>query len=303
MIKKIKRFFYDREIRFNYLCMLGLYNKLNDEEFLKKKFKMEMGCELNLQNPQTFSEKLQWLKIHDRKEIYTKMVDKHEVKSIVSSLIGHEYVIPEYGVWDSFDEIDFESLPNQFVLKCTHDSGGVIICRDKTKFDFAKSKKFFDKRLKRNAYVFSREWPYKNVKPRIIAEKYIEELGTEDLKDYKFFCFNGKVPYMFVASNRLGLGETKFDFFDEGFNHLDLINGHPNSAEPILKPKNFDKMIQLASEMSKGIAQVRIDFYDTGQNVFFGEFTFSHWGGTKPFIPQKWDQIFGDCIDLSIVDK
>lgn len=298
MIKKICRFLSDKEIRFNYLCILGMYNRLSDENFLKKKFKTFMGYELDLDNPVTFSEKLQWLKLYDRKEIYTSMVDKHLVKQIVSDLIGSEYVIPEYGCWDKFSDIDFDKLPNQFVLKCNHDSGGIYICKDKSQINKKELNRFFTKRLSRNSYIFSREWPYKNVQPKILAEKYIEEIGSTDLKDYKFFCFNGKVPYLFVASGRNDKEETRFDFYDSQFNWLDLQNGHPNSKIPPSKPGNFELMLHLAEKMSTGIPQVRIDFYDTGERVYFGEFTFSHWGGTKKFVPDEWDKVFGSCISL-----
>ena len=297
-VKRVGRFLFDKETRFNYLCILGAYNGLSDEAFLKKKFKIAMGYEPDLENPLTYSEKLQWLKLHDRKNIYTQMVDKHEVKALVRDMIGEEYVVPEYGCWDHFDDIDFDALPDKFVLKCTHDSGGIYICKDKSRMDKAAVKEFMEKRLGRNSYIFEREWPYKNVKPRILAEKYIEEIASDDLKDYKFFCFDGNVPYLFVASERMGDSETKFDFFDREYNHLDLINGHPNAAVIPEKPRNFDLMLELSEKMSKGIPQVRIDFYDTGEHVYFGEFTFSHWGGTKPFEPEKWDRIFGDCIKL-----
>lgn len=278
---------------------LHLFDKMSDEKYLKLLYRVNIGKKLNLENPQTYNEKLQWLKINDRKDIYTEMVDKHLVKDYVKKIIGEEYIIPTLGVWDSFDEINFEKLPEQFVLKCTHDSGGLIICTDKNKLDKVKAKKKLEKCLKINYYKRFREWPYKNVKPRIIAEKYmVDESGTE-LKDYKFFCFDGKVKAMFIATDRSDPNtETKFDFFDRDFNHLPFINGHPNSDKKIKKPESFEKMIELAEKLSVGMPQVRIDFYDIYGQVYFGEITFFHWSGTKPFEPEEWDYTFGSWIEL-----
>lgn len=255
-----------------------------------------MGKRLNLKNPQTFNEKLQWLKLYDRNPEYTKMVDKYEVRKYISDKIGEEYLIPLLGVWDSFDEIDFDKLPDQFVLKCTHDSGGLVICRDKSKLDINKARKTINKCLKKNFYKFTREWPYKNVKPRIIAEKFmVDESGTE-LKDYKFFCFDGTVKALFIATDRPY--DTKFDFFDSDFNHLDIRHGHPNSNRELSKPKGFDEMIKLSQILSKGMAHVRVDLYDINGKIYFGELTFFHHGGLVPFDPPKWDEIFGEWLTL-----
>lgn len=277
----------------------GFFHSVPDDKMLKKMFKFSFGRELNLENPQTFNEKLQWLKLYDRKPIYTTMVDKYEAKKYVADIIGEEYVIPTYGVWDKFGDIDFDTLPDQFVLKCTHDSGGLAICRDKSKFDIKKAGKKINKSLKRNYYWANREWPYKDVKPRIIVEKYMVDESGYELKDYKFFCFNGEMKLLFVAKDRgLETEETKFDFFDEDFNHLPFTNGHPNSKPPYFKPDNFEKMKELAEKLSKNIPQLRVDFYNINGQIYFGELTFYHWSGLMPFNPPEWDLKLGEMIKL-----
>ena len=272
---------------------------MNDEQYLKQKYKRIFGKELNFENPQTFNEKLQWLKLYDRNPEYTKMVDKYEAKKYVASIIGEEYIIPTLGVWDRFEDIDFESLPNQFVLKTTHDSGGVVICNDKNNFDYKTARKKLNSSLKRNFYLMGREWPYKAVKPRILAEVYMEDEETKDLRDYKFFCFDGDVKALFIATERQNKNEeTKFDFFDADFNHLDVRNGHPNAKVLPSKPICFEQMKKLAGILSKGIPQLRVDFYEINGNVYFGELTFFHWSGFVPFEPKSFDKIFGDWIIL-----
>ena len=257
-----------------------------------------MGSELNIKKPQTYNEKLQWLKLYDRKPIYSTMVDKYEVKKYVASIIGEDHIIPTLGVWDHFDDINFNLLPNQFVLKCTHDSGTTIICKDKKKFDKRATREKIEKRLKRNYYWCGREWPYKNVKPRIIAEPYMENKTTHDMRDYKFFAFNGVVKALFIATERNSPGETKFDFFDADFNHLPFTNGHPNAEKVPSKPLKFEEMKTIASMLSKGIPQLRVDLYEVNGIVYFGEMTFFHWNGMVPFNPPEWDTVFGNWIKL-----
>ena len=280
----------------------GKYGKkLSDEEYLKKTFQLSMGKPLNLENPQTFNEKLQWLKLYDRKPEYTMMVDKYLVREYIAKTIGEEYLIPLLGVWNSPDEIDFEKLPNQFVLKCNHNSGlGMCICKDKTKLNIKKVKAELAKGLKQDYYLTGREWPYKDVPRKIIAEQFMVDESGYELKDYKFFCFDGQVKALFVAKDRQTKGEeTKFDFFDENFNHLPFINGHPNSKPPYFKPENFDEMKSLAEKLSVGIPQVRVDLYNINGHVYFGELTFSHWSGMVPFEPEEWDYKLGEWIQLS----
>ena len=272
---------------------------LPDSLYLKQLFKRKLGRKLDLKNPQTFNEKLQWLKLYDRNPEYTKMVDKYEVKKYVANKIGEQYIIPTLGIWNKFEEIDFDTLPNQFVLKTTHDSGGVVICRNKDIFDYKAAKKKLKSSLKNNFYYLGREWPYKNVKPRIIAEKYMEDSSTKDLRDYKFFAFDGVVKALFIATDRQNQNEeTKFDFYDSDFKHLDFTNGHPNSNIEIEKPQRFEEMKKLAEKLSEKIPQIRCDFYEINGNVYFGELTFFHWSGLPPFNPEEWDKTFGDWIKL-----
>ena len=293
------RYILDSKYRFNKNASLGFYNKVPDEKFLKRTYALSMNKQLNLEEPKTYNEKLQWLKLYDRKPIYTTMVDKYEVKKYVADIIGEEYVIPTLGVWDKFEDVDFHSLPEQFVLKCTHDSGGLAICKDKSNFDIKKARKKINKSLKRNYYLANREWPYKDVKPRIIAEKYMEDTQTAELRDYKFFCFDGEAKMLFIATDRQKKGEeTKFDFFDMDFNHLPFTNGHPNAAVIPQKPKCFEEMKALAEKLSANIPQVRIDFYEVDEKVYFGEITFFHWSGMKPFKPEEWDEKIGSWIKL-----
>jgi len=281
------------------LDKLKLSKFIPDKPYLKIKFRAHMGKKLNLKNPQTFSEKLQWMKLYNRRPEYTMMVDKYEVKDYVEGIIGSEYIIPTLGVWDRVEEIDFDALPNQFVLKCTHDSGGLVICKDKSKLDIEKAKETMRKALLADFYFMGREWPYKNVPKRIIAEEYKEDTETGELRDYKFFCFDGVVKALFIASDRQAEGEeVKFDFFDTEFNHLPFKNGHPNATKEIKKPVTFEKMKELAAKLSVGIPQVRVDFYEVDGKIYFGEITFFHHDGMTPFDPEEWDYKFGEWINL-----
>lgn len=279
----------------------GWFNWMSDEQYIRIAYRARMGKKLVLDPPQTFSEKLQWLKLYNRKPEYTAMVDKYEVKPIVAKIIGEEYIIPTLGLWNHFDEIDFDKLPNQFVLKCTHDSGGLVVCKDKSKLDRKAAKGKIEQCLKNNFFWGMREWPYKNVKPRIIAEQYMEDEQTKELRDYKFFCFDGEVKALFIATERMKEGEeTKFDFFDENYNHLPFTNGHPNAEVLPQKPECFEEMKALAAKLSKGIPHVRVDFYEVNGKVYFGEMTFFHWSGFTPFVPEEWDYTFGSWIKLPI---
>lgn len=298
-IKKIKKFLFDEKTRFFYLSKCGFYRTMDDARYLEKIYKYKFGKDLSLENPKTFNEKLQWLKLHDRKPEYTSMVDKYEAKKYVSSIIGEEYIIPSLGIWDKFDDIDFDALPDQFVLKCTHDSGGLVVCRDKSKLHIKKAKSKINSSMKKNFFWVGREWPYKNVKPMIIAEKYMEDSSTAELRDYKFFCFDGNPEALFVATDRQKEGEeVKFDFFDMDYNHLNLRNGHKNSDSIPQKPQQFELMKDLARKLSQGIPHIRIDFYEVDGKVYFGEMTFFHFSGLVPFEPNEWDYKFGELIKL-----
>lgn len=270
-----------------------------DRAYLKMKYRANFGKKLNLKNPRTYNEKLQWLKLYDRNPEYSRLVDKYEVKPYVAERIGEEFIIPTLGVWDRVEDIDFDALPNQFVLKCTHDSGGLVICRDKSKLNVEEAKKKLNRALHNNFYFSGREWPYKNVKPRILAEEYMEDEVTGELRDYKFFCFDGVAKALFIASDRQTAGEeVKFDFFDMDFEHLDFRQGHPNSQEPIAKPQTFEQMWKLAEELSRGYPQLRVDFYEVNGKTYFGELTFFHHNGFMPFDPEEWDVTFGNWIQL-----
>lgn len=269
-----------------------------DALYLKLLYKNRMKKKLDLTNPKTYNEKLQWLKLYNRKPEYTVMVDKYAVKGYVEKIIGKEYIIPTLGVWEHFDDVDFDKLPDQFVLKCTHDSGGLVICKDKESLNKEKAKKQIEHCLKRRYFLNTREWPYKDVKPQIIAEKYMVDESGYELKDYKFFTFDGKVKAMFIATDRGSESETCFDFYDCNFEYLPFKNGHPNAKKKIIKPENFDKMIELAEKLGKDIPHARIDFYNINGKIYFGEITFFHWSGLKPFEPEEWDYKFGSWIQL-----
>jgi hypothetical protein len=281
------------------LAQRGLLKCLPDKAYLSILYRATLGKKMQWKAPKTFNEKLQWLKLYDRNPVYTTMVDKFEAKQFAAQLIGEQYVVPLLaGPWERFDQIDFDALPDQFVLKTTHDCGGVFICKDKSSLDRQAAKEFLEKHLKRDYYSTGREWPYKNVKPRIFAEAFLAEL-EDDLRDYKFFCFDGVPKLMFIASERQSKEqETKFDFFDMDFNHLPIINGHPNSPNPISRPENFEKMKELAAVLSKGIPHLRVDFYECSGRLYLGEMTFSHWGGLVPFEPEEWDEKLGSWIKL-----
>ena len=269
--------------------------KLDDEKYVRFIYKWCFKKKLDLENPKTFSEKLQWIKLYDHNELYTRVVDKYAVKEYIASQIGEEYIIPTIGLWSNFDEIDFEKLPQSFVLKCTHDSGGLVICKDKSNLDIKKARKKIVKSLNSNFFLLGREWPYKGVKPQIIAEPYISDSNGE-LNDYKFFCFNGQPKMLFIASDR-GI-DTRFDFFDMDFNHLPFEQGHPNSTKVLKKPDGFDHMKEIAMKLSEGFPEVRVDFYNVDGKIYFGELTLFHFSGFVPFEPEEWDEKMGSWIVL-----
>jgi hypothetical protein len=252
---------------------------------------------LDLERPQTYNEKLQWLKLHDKRPEYTQMVDKIAVKEYVANIIGNEYIIPTIAIYNKPEDIDFDQLPNQFVLKVTHDSGGIFVCKNKQTINKKEVIKKMKWGLKRTFYKLNREYPYKDVPRRIIAEQYMEDESGYELKDYKIFCFDGKPKLLFVATDRQ-IHKTKFDFFDLDWNHLPFTNGHPNNPKPILKPKNFEKMLEIAAKLSKGIPHVRVDLYNIDGKIYFGEMTFFHWSGIVPFVPEEWDYKIGDMLHL-----
>lgn len=284
---------------FSMLGSKGLLNWIPDELYIKIKYKFSMGYWPDLKNPKTFNEKLQWLKLHDRNPLYTTLVDKYAVRQYIADKIGEEYLIPLVGgPWKNAEEIDFDALPERFVLKCNHDSGGVIVCKDKSKLDVEAAKRKLNKRIGVNYYYANREWPYKNVEPCIIAEQYMEDESGE-LKDYKVFCFDGKAEMMFIASDRNELDcETKFDFFDMNFRHLPFVNGHPNASILPECPTGLQEMKLLAESLSQGLPHTRVDFYSVAGRVYFGEVTLYHWSGMMPYDPPAWDKQIGDWLKL-----
>ncbi len=297
-VNKIIKFLVDRDYRFLVLAGRGWKGYLPAEQFLKRMYRIQMGRELDLLNPSTYTEKLQWLKLYDHQPVYTVMVDKYEAKNYVAERIGKDYVIPVLGVWERVNDIDFDLLPNQFVLKTTHDSGGIVVCKDKSSLDIPAARRKLRYFLRRNYYGHNREWPYKNVKPRIIAEAYMEDSTTQELRDYKFFTFGGVPKVLYIAQGR-GKGEpTVADFFDMDFNHLPFTIDHDMAPVPPKKPDCFEEMKRLATTLSEGTPQLRVDFYEVDGKVYFGEMTFFHCSGTEAFHPAEWDQIFGDWVRL-----
>ena len=272
--------------------------------YVSKLFQKRMGYPLNLDNPTTYSEKLQWLKLNWRDPLATALVDKYKVKEYVAQKIGPQYIIPTIGVWKRARDIDWDSLPEQFVLKCTHDSGGHIICMDKASLNKKAAMKKLQKSLATDYYYYGFEWPYKNVERRIIAEPYMEDPATGELRDYKFFCFDGCVKALFVASGRNVPGvDVKFDFFDADYVHLPFRQGHENAGTTPAKPVCFEQMKHLAEALSSGLPHVRVDLYEVAGKVYFGEMTFFHHGGWTPFDPPQWDNIFGSWLNLPRVKQ
>ena len=278
--------------------------KMSDRAYLKLLYRERMGKKFNLDNPQTFNEKLNWLKLNDRKDIYTTMVDKYEAKKYVADLIGEEYIIPTIGKWNHFDEIDFDKLPEQFVLKCTHDSGGLSICKSKGSFNKEEAKNKINKSLKKNYYYASREWPYKNVKPRIIAEPYLENQKGKGLIDYKFFCFNGTPKFLYISEGLENHETASISFLDMEFKKAKKKKKDYKEYEEIPKePVNFEKMKELSKILSKGIAFLRVDFYEIEGRIYFSELTFYPCSGFIPFEPEEYDKIIGDMLILPKIGK
>lgn len=307
MLNKIRDYFYKSKKLLVYKILFktmsnAIINKMIPSRlWLKVEYYTRINKDLNLLNPQTFNEKLQWLKLYDRNPQYIEFVDKLEVRKYISKTIGEDYLIPLIGVWDKFEDIDFDKLPNQFVLKPTHTSGNVFICKDKSAIDYLKLEKEINDWLKREYYWVHREWPYKNVKPRIICEKFMVDESGVELKDYKYFCFNGEPKAMFVATDR-GI-DTRFDFYDMQFNHLPFMQHYKNSIKKINKPAGFDEMVILAKTLSKGVPHIRVDFYDIKGKIYFGELTFYHFSGFEKFEPEIYDQIFGNWLVLPSVSN
>ena len=289
---------------FRNLTKYGLTKIIPDKMYLKIAFRLALGYSLDLNNPKTFNEKLQWLKLYDRRPEYVTMVDKYRVRKYISDTIGDEYLIPLLGVWKNANDIDFDVLPEQFVLKCNHDSGSVIICKDKSKLNRKSVVKRLNKALKNSGYWFGREWPYKNVKPCIIAEKYMTDSTYSDLLDYKIHSFNGVPQVVLVCSGRFSKDGLHEDFFTADWKKIDLKRpDHPTSDQNISKPDELKEMLKIAETISRDISFVRTDFYIVNKKLYFGEITLYPAAGFERFVPGKYDKIFGDWIKLPICDN
>lgn len=278
---------------------IWLLNKFSflfsDEQYIKTIYHVNFKVLPDLINPVTFNEKLNWLKLHYHNPRLTLMADKYAVKRLVSDLIGEQYVVPCYGVWGKWEDIPFESLPEQFVLKGTHDSGGAFVCKDKSSFNYTEVKHQLKKNLKRDFFLAGREWPYKNIPHRILADKFLDDHTGKELRDYKFWCFNGKPMYMYVTIKGKNVYEN---FYDIDFNIASINHGFPRHQPEFEKPEKFDEMKKLATILSEGIPFVRVDFFQVDGHVYFGEFTFFDWGGLRPFTNNQTDIELGNLIDL-----
>lgn len=304
----LKKVLTDRDYRTVRLAKAGFYNHLDDETYLKKIYRAKMGRPLNLEDPQLFSEKLQWLKLHDRNPLYTRLVDKYRVREYIAEKLGEEYLIPLLGVWDDPDEIDFDALPDQFVLKCNHNSGtGMCICRDKSKLDYDKVRKDLKKGLQENFFLKAREWPYKDVTRRIIAEQYMAEISSiasdRGLDDYRVYCFNGEPKLIYLyQSGTLTSGNRpntiSCDIFDANWEHLSLRQKTRNAPVVPSPPRNLRNMLEISKCLSDGLTFLRVDFYEINGRVYVGELTLFPGGGFSPFYPDKWDRILGEWIIL-----
>ena len=271
---------------------------LSDEVAIKLMYKSFFHAVPDLKIPVTFNEKLQWLKLHDRNPLYTMLVDKVEVKLWVAGQIGWEHVVPTFGVWDSFDQIDFDALPERFVLKCSHDSGGLVICRDRSKFDVDAARKKIGRSLSRNFFWGGREWPYKNVRPRILGEKYLNP-GLSGMIDYKLYCFEGEPKFLYVSQGLDDHSTARISFLNLDWTLAPFSRGdYAHFEELPMKPACFDRMVEFARTLSAGIPFVRVDFYDVGGVPVFSEMTFHPCSGFMPFNPREWDLRIGNMLSL-----
>lgn len=282
----------------------GLLNWMPDKQYLKLMYAVATGNKLNLSNPKTFNEKIQWLKLYDRQPEYTTMVDKYEAKRYVEGVLGANHIIPTLGVWNRFDDIDFDALPRQFVLKCTHDSGGLVICRNKDALDKDAARKKIEKSLNRNYFRHGREWPYKHVKPRILAEAYMEDGHGTGLRDYKFFCFHGEPKLIYVSEGLEHHPTASISFLTMDWEFAPFgRSDYKGFAELPQKPELYEQMIQTAKTLAGDMPFVRVDLYEIKGNIYFSELTFSPCGGMLPFEPRSWDETIGEWIDLPSVKK
>lgn len=280
-------------------------NKLSflfpDKLYLRLQFRLRMGYGLNLDNPKTFSEKLQWLKLHDRNTLYSSLVDKYEVKAKMEKVLGNQYIIPTLGVWNDVEDIDVGSLPNQFVLKTTHGGGGygVIVCKDKMALDWNSCKRMLKKGMRQDIYLSLREWPYKNIRHRIIAEQFMCQEDGTDLADYKFFCFNGKPTFVYLRHEASGETRPRMSFFTMDWTFAPFHNPDYLQFDSLPdKPLLFNQMKEIAAKISEGYPFLRVDLYIINNQIYFSEVTFYPGSGMTKFLPSEWDRKLGDMLVL-----
>lgn len=283
---------------YDHLRMTKLMQCFSDQLFIKITYFIHFGKFCDLKNPRTFSEKLQWLKIHNRKSIMSLKVDKMRAKEFVRQKIGSDIIIQNLGHWKSFDEIEFDKLPNKFVLKCNHDSGSVIICNDKENLDLDKSRRVLEKGLKRNLFYWGREWPYKDVIPCIFAEDLLEDVKDGDLKDYKFFCFNGVVKCFKIDFDRQT--NHKANYYNKDGELLDIGEKicPPDFSKELELPSCLKQMIEYAEVLSADEVFVRVDFYEVNGRIYFGELTYYPASGLSPFLDHCTDELLGSWLNL-----
>lgn len=300
MLHKLKKVINNPSLIVLKLMNTSLFNLYPDKLYLKLKYRLIMGEKLDLINPKTYNEKLQWLKLYDRNPLYSQLVDKYEVRKYIKEKIGEEYLIPLIGVYNSFEEIDFTKLPSKFVLKCTHDSGSVVVCSNKESLNINKIQLDINKALKRNFYYYGREWPYKNVIPRVVCEEMLDS----QIIDYKIFCFNGKPKFLYVGQGLVSDHSLKIDFYDLNWNIMNFKRtDYDNFDKKLNKPVRFDEMLKIAETLSENIPFVRIDLYEVDDKIYFSEFTFTPAGGYLPFDPIIYDREVGDLLILPLSDS
>ena len=299
-LKLLKEFITDKNKRFLILNSLCFYKNMDDEEYLKRRFYAKFGRYPDLKDPKTYNEKLQWLKLHDFKPLYTKIADKYEVKKYVADLIGQEYIIPTLKVYDCLDDIRFDELPDSFVIKVTHDSGGLYVVKDKSKVKLSQIKRKLSWRFKRNFYYVGREKPYRDIKPRIIAEKYMNELSGEDLIDYRFFCFDGEPKLIIMTHNTMNKSKLAIRMYDTDWNLLNVgFKGKPPIKDPEPRPQKLEELLRLSRILSRPFKHIRADFYVVGDKIYFGELTFFHVDGLEVYTPESFEYEMGALLDLS----
>lgn len=280
--------------------VLAVAPLIPDKLWLALQFRFHLGYTVDFKNPKTFNEKLQWLKLYDRNPNYTKMVDKIDVKPYIASVIGEGHIVPTLGVYNTVDEINFDALPQQFVLKCSHDSGCIVICPDKSQLDISATKKKLQKGLNTNFYYRGREWFYKNVQPRIIAEEYMTDESGWELKDYKVFVMNGVAKFIEVDYNRFVF--HKLNVYSRDWEFIDFYMTSPNDRSvQIPKPQKLELMLELAEKIANHARAtfLRVDFYSIGEHLYVGELTFTPGSGMIDFHPKEYDKILGDMLKLN----